>query len=157
MAGVSTAAPYKHFRDREEIMHAVILAAMHRMGDAMQAAADAYTAGDPERIVALGKAYVGFARAEPEIFAVMFGSASAHAEDEALAEEGRGKFAIVIRVVAEHMNRSIEDPEVNARAYALWCAVHGHCVLTLDGKADKTEIKVTEDDYLRLVGSSFLP
>ena len=44
MAGVSTAAPYKHFKDREEILHAVILEAMHRMGAAMQAAADATSA-----------------------------------------------------------------------------------------------------------------
>ncbi|MCU4653241.1 TetR/AcrR family transcriptional regulator [Roseibacterium sp. SDUM158016] len=157
LAGVSTAAPYKHFRDREEILHAVILAAMHRMGAAMQAAADAYPAGDPERVVALGRAYIGFARAEPGVFALMFGHAGHHDEDEALAEEGRGKFAIVLRVVAEHIGRPPEDPEVNARAYALWCAVHGHCFLALDGKADKTEIMVSEEEYLRLVGRSYLP
>lgn len=157
MAGVSTAAPYKHFKDREEIMHAVILAAMHRMGDAMQAAADAHPAGDPERVVALGRAYIGFARREPGIFAVMFGHASTHAEDEALAEEGEGKFAIVVRVVAEHLGLPPDHPEVHARAYALWCAVHGHCFLVLDGKADKTKIMVSEEDYLRLVGASYLP
>ena len=157
MAGVSTAAPYKHFKDREEILHAVILEAMHRMGGAMQTAADAYPAGDPERIVALGHAYIDFAKAEPGVFAAMFGLTSTHAEDEALAEEGRGKFAIVIRVVAEHLGRGPDDPEVNARAYALWCAVHGHCFLVLDGKADKTKITVSEDQYLRLVGSSYLP
>jgi len=157
MAGVSTAAPYKHFRDREEILHAVILEAMHRLGDAMQAAADAHPPGDPERVVALGRAYVGFARAEPGMFAAVFGHASTHAGDEALAAEGRGKFAIVIRVVAEHMDRPMDDPEVGARAYALWCAVHGHCFLVLDGKADKTEIGVGEEDYLRLVGASYLP
>lgn len=157
MAGVSTAAPYKHFRDREEILHAVILEAMHRLGDAMQAAADAHPPGDPERIIALGRAYIGFARAEPGMFAVVFGHASTHAEDAALASEGRDKFAIVVRVVAEHMDRPMDDPEVGARAYALWCAVHGHCFLVLDGKADKTEIGVSEEDYLRLVGVSYLP
>lgn len=157
MAGVSTAAPYKHFKDREEILHAVILEAMHRMGAAMQAAADAYPAGDPERIVALGRAYIDFAKSEPGVFAVMFGSGSNHADVPALAEEGQGKFAIVVKVVAEHMDRPMDDPEVNARAYALWCAVHGHCFLVLDGKADKTKITVTEDQYLRLVGSSYLP
>jgi AcrR family transcriptional regulator len=109
MVGVSTAAPCKHFRDREDIMHGVILAAM-------QAAADAYPPGDPERIVALGRAYMGFAMAEPGIFAVMFGQASTHAEGEAWAELGRGKFAIVIRVVAGQMGRPMDDPEVNARA-----------------------------------------
>ena len=157
LAGVSTAAPYKHFKDREEILREVILAAMTRMGEAMQAAADAHPAGDPRRIVALGKAYVGFARAEPGIFAVMFGHAGTHADDPALAEEGRGKFAIVLRVVAEHLEREMDDPEVIARAYALWCAVHGHSFLVIDGKADKTKISVSEEEYLDLVGRSFLP
>ena len=157
LAGVSTAAPYKHFKDRDDILHGVILAGMQRMGEAMQTAADAYPAGDPRRIVALGKSYIDFARSEPGMFALIFGMAGAHDDAPELAEEGRGKFAIVIRVVAEHLARPVDDPEVNARAYALWCAVHGHSFLTVDGKADKTKITVSEDDYLNLVGAAFLP
>jgi AcrR family transcriptional regulator len=157
LAGVSTAAPYKHFRDRNDILRAVILAGMQRMGAAMQAAADSYPPGDPKRIVALGKSYVEFARAEPGVFTLIFGLACSHHDDPELSEEGRGKFAIVIRVVAEHLGRATDDPDVNARAYALWCAVHGHSFLVLDGKTDKPNVAVNEDDYLRLVGASYLP
>ncbi len=157
LAGVSTAAPYKHFKDRQDILHGVILSGMHRMGSAMQSAADAYPAGDPKRIVALGKSYIDFARSEPGVFALMFGMAGLREDAPDLAEEGREKFAIVIRVVAEHLGRSPDDPDVSARAYALWCAVHGHSFLVLDGKADETKVTVSEDDYLRLVGEAFLP
>jgi AcrR family transcriptional regulator len=156
-AGVSTAAPYKHFKDRDEILHGVVLQAMHRMGAAMQTAADAHRPGDLDRVVALGKAYIDFARAEPGIFALMFGHAGGHADDPELTEEGQGKFDIVCHVVAEHLNVPADHPEVAARAYALWCAVHGHAFLVLDGKADKTKITVDEDAYLRLVGSAYLP
>lgn len=155
-AGVSTAAPYKHFKDRDEILRGVVLGAMHRMGAAMQEAADAHPAGSLDRIVALGKSYIDFARAEPGIFALMFGLAGGH-DDPELSEEGEGKFEIVCNVVAEHLKVSPDDPEVVARAYALWCAVHGHAFLVLDGKADKTKISVDEDAYLRLVGSAYLP
>ena len=157
LAGVSTAAPYRHFKDREEILTGVMLQAMQRMGAAMQAAADAYKPGDPERVVALGRTYIDFARAEPGVFALMFGLGGRHGQDPALEAEGIAKFAIVLRVVAEHMERPMDDPEVNARAYALWCAVHGHAFLVLDCKADQTKITVSEDDYLRLVGASYLP
>lgn len=156
-AGVSTAAPYKHFRDRDDIMHGVVLGAMHRMGEAMSRAADAYPAGSLDRVVALGKSYIDFARAEPGIFALMFGLTGSHADDPALAEEGEAKFEIVCRVVAEHLHVPQDDPEVSARAYALWCAVHGHAFLVLDGKADKTKISVDEDAYLRLVATAYLP
>jgi len=156
-AGVSTAAPYRHFKDRDEILHGVVLGAMHRMGAAMQSAAQAHAPGDPERIVALGKAYIDFARSEPGVFALMFGLTGGHADDPALTEEGQGKFDIVCQVVAEHMDVPADDPEVSARAYALWCAVHGHAFLVLDGKADETKISVDEDAYLRLVGHAYLP
>lgn len=155
-AGVSTAAPYKHFRDRDDILHGVVLGAMHRMGAAMQRAADAHPAGSLDRVVALGKSYIDFARAEPGIFALMFGLTGSHADDPALAEEGQGKFEIVCRVVADHLRVPPDDPEVAARAYALWCAVHGHAFLVLDGKADKTKITVDEDAYLRLVATAYL-
>lgn len=156
-AGVSTAAPYKHFKDRDEILHGVILAAMQRMGVAMEDAAAAFPARDPRRIIALGKSYIDFARREPGVFQLMFGLTNSHADDPHLAEEGQGKFAIVVRVVAEHLGLPMEAPEVGARAYALWCAVHGHSFLVLDGKADETKISVSEDDYLALIGASLLP
>lgn len=157
LAGVSTAAPYKHFKDRDDMLRGVIKLAMGRMGEAMQAAADSYPAGDPRRVVALGKSYIDFARAEPGVFGLMFGLASTHADDPELTEEGQGKFDIVVGVVADHMGLEHDSPEAHARAYALWCAVHGHSFLVLDGKADKKKIAVPEDAYLALVGQALLP
>ncbi|MEL6550266.1 MAG: TetR/AcrR family transcriptional regulator [Pseudomonadota bacterium] len=157
LAGVSTAAPYKHFKDRQDILRGVILAGMERMGTAMQAAADAYPAGDPRRVIALGKAYTSFAQDEPGLFQLTFGLAAEHSSDEEMSAEGRETFGIVIRVVAEHLGRDMEDPEVADRAYALWCAVHGHSFLRLDGKAEQTKVMVDEDQYLALVGQAILP
>ena len=133
------------------------MAGMDRMGGVMQAAADSHPAGDPRRIVALGKAYTQFAQREPGVFMLMFGLTSSHASDDDMVMEGRKKFGIVVKVVAEHMQRGIDDPEVNGRAYALWCAVHGHSFLRLDGKAEKTKVQINEDDYLALAGQAYLP
>jgi len=157
LAGVSTAAPYKHFKDRQDILRGVVMAGMSRMGSVMQAAADAYPAGDPQRIIALGKAYTQFAQREPGVFMLMFGLTSGHESDEEMTAEGRQKFGIVMRVVAEHLGKPMEDPEVEARAYALWCAVHGHSFLRLDGKAEKTKVMIDEDAYLALAGQAYLP
>ena len=157
LAGVSTAAPYKHFKDRNDILRGVVMLAMERMRIDLQTAADAYPAGSLERVVAIGKAYVDFARSEPGVFRVMFGLTESHADDTELAEMGQCTFAIVIGVVADHLQLPPDSPEVNGRAYALWCSVHGHSFLSLDGKAEDTKITVNEDDYLRLVSASFLP
>ncbi len=157
LAGVSTAAPYKHFKDRDDILLNVVKSAMMRMGTAMQGAADAHPPGAPERVIELGKAYVDFARREPGIFALMFGLAGDHADQDELTCMGRATYGIVTGVVSEHLGLPPDHPDVDARAYALWCAVHGHAFLMLDGKADRTKIQVSEDAYLALVGGALLP
>lgn len=156
-AGVSTAAPYKHFSDRHEIMRGVAHLALERMRAGMQAAADAHRAGDPARIVALGRSYVDFARREPGVFAVMFGLTGDHGDDENLTMLGQSCFEIVVDVVADHMTLDPMSEEAFARAYALWCFVHGHAFLCLDGKADTVRVPLDETRLLTLVGAAIVP
>ncbi|MEM9349507.1 MAG: TetR/AcrR family transcriptional regulator, partial [Pseudomonadota bacterium] len=126
IAGVSTAAPYKHFKDRDEIIHAVALAGMQRLGARMQVAAGSFSAGDPRRIEAIGRAYLDFAADEPGVFRLVFGLADDHGEDAALTETGNRTSGFVSQLVSEHLGLPLESEEVQLRAYALWCFVHGH-------------------------------
>ena len=71
-AGVSAAAPYRHFRDREEL-----LADVARRGfDLFEVAlARAWEDGRPDACTAfdrVGKAYLQFARSEPAYYSAMF-------------------------------------------------------------------------------------
>ena len=157
LAGVSTAAPYKHFKDRHEILRGVVLLAMMRLLAAMQAAADAWPARDPRRVAALGKAYVEFARSEPGLFRTMFGLTEGHQDDAELTAAGDAANALVERVVAEHLGVAPDDPEARLRAYALWCFVHGHSFLCLDAKAPRELSEIDEDLMLRTVGDAMLP
>ena len=64
-AGVSPAAPYRHFRDRDELMASVALRGFEQFEAAL---ARAWNDGRPDAFVALdrlGKAYLEFARAQP--------------------------------------------------------------------------------------------
>lgn len=156
-AGVSTAAPYKHFRDRQEILRGMVLLAMERMRTAMLAAADAHPAKSPERIAALGQAYVDFARREPGVFRAMFGLTEGHDQDPELNCAGDDTFAVVLRVVAEHLDLGMDDPRTQGRAYALWCFVHGHSFLMLDKKVLPEGAISDETALMQLVGSAILP
>ncbi len=157
LAGVSTAAPYKHFRDRHDILRGVVLLAMDRMRGAMQVAADTYPAGDPRRIAALGQSYVDFARSEPGVFRTMFGLTEGHDDDPDLTRAGDETCALVEEVVAEHLDVSSETPEAKLRAYALWCFVHGHSFLCLDSKLPREMSQIDEGMLMRLVGDAILP
>jgi len=71
-AGVSPAAPYRHFRDRDELLASVALRGFERFGIVLEKAWDD---GRPQPFAALdrlGKAYLEFARAEPAYYSAMF-------------------------------------------------------------------------------------
>src|ERR1700746_1508362 len=71
-AGVSPAAPYRHFRDRDELLANVALRGFEQFEAALTRAWDD---GRPEAFAALdrlGKAYLAFARSEPAYYSAMF-------------------------------------------------------------------------------------
>ncbi|WP_244901230.1 TetR/AcrR family transcriptional regulator [Jannaschia aquimarina] len=155
IAGVSTAAPYKHFSDRGDMLRGVALLAMERLYEAMKQAADAHPPGTTERIAALGQSYIDFARAEPGTFRLMFGLSEDHADDAELTHQGDLANALVERVVADHLGIDPTSDEARLRAYALWCFVHGHSFLSIDGKLKDHDIP--EAALLTLVGQAMLP
>ena len=73
-AGVSPAAPYRHFRDRDALMADVAKRGFELFTDALRRAWDQ---GRPEPFRAfenVGRAYLAFARTEPAYYAAMFES-----------------------------------------------------------------------------------
>ena len=72
-AGVSVAAPYRHFEDRDDLLAAVAADCMQRLGDAMDRAVEAAGDVDPLSVFrATGIAYVRFAVEHPAHFRVMY-------------------------------------------------------------------------------------
>ena len=71
-AGVSAAAPYRHFRDRDDLIAGVALKGFELFAAALE---HAWAAGRPDPAAAfqrLGAAYLNFARREPAYYSAMF-------------------------------------------------------------------------------------
>ncbi len=71
-AGVSPAAPYRHFRDRDELLADVARRGFEQFEAAL---AHAWGSGHPDVFTAfdrIGKAYLQFARSEPAYYSAMF-------------------------------------------------------------------------------------
>jgi len=156
IAGVSTAAPYKHFKDREEIVRAVALGGMLRLGERMRKAAARHEAGDIRRIEGIGRSYLEFAADEPGIFRLMFGLADDHGKDEELLATGARTSGFVAQLVSEHLDMPLESEAVQLRAYALWCFVHGHAFLRMDGKLAAQLSPVEEQKLLDTIGNAMM-
>lgn len=155
-AGVSSAAPYKHFKDRHEILRGVVSEAMDRLRTAMQQGAAAHLEGSLEAVAAVGQAYVDFARTEPGVFRLVFGLTEGHENAPELLAKGEGCFGVVVQAVAAHLGLCPGDPAVQRRAYMLWCFVHGHSFLTIDMKHKVVSAELDDWHYLMAVSRAVL-
>lgn len=155
-AGVSSAAPYKHFKDRHEILRGVVSEAMDRLRAAMEAGAAAHPNGSLEAVAAVGLAYVDFAQAEPGVFRLVFGLTEGHENAPDLLAKGEGCFGVVVQAVAACLHQQPTTADVLRRAYMLWSFVHGHSFLTIDMKHKVASAQIDDWTYLMDISRAIL-
>ncbi len=131
MAGVSAAAPYRHFTDQAALVGEVRKRGFEAFGKRLR---DAYAA-EPEPMAAfrrMGKAYLAFAREEPGYYGAMFSDPAA-AADGALPEQG--SFGTLISGVAGLEQRGVKL-KVSPRLISLhiWVMTHGIAALSASGQ-----------------------
>ncbi len=149
LAGVSSAAPYKHFKDKSEMLHQVALGGMQRLHQQMLEELSPHAAGSLERIVALGRVYTRFAVAEPGVFRLMFGLSEDHDEYQPLVEMGQGTYGVVQKEVALYRGSdAVEEVDLH-RAFLLWSFVHGFSFLKIDGKLSKADMVIDTERILQ--------
>ncbi len=148
LAGVSTAAPYKHFKDKSEMLVAVVMEGMIRHRDSMLQALDGVPEGTPARMQAVGREYIRFALTEKGIFRLKFGGFTDRLEDPRLQEAGQATFGIVLREVAACLGESEITKEVRRRAFMLWSFVHGLSFLLADQKLSDMGGEIDQDALL---------
>ncbi|MGX9356539.1 TetR/AcrR family transcriptional regulator [Roseobacteraceae bacterium S113] len=148
LAGVSTAAPYKHFKNKGEMVLAMVLEGMQRHRANMLAALDGIPPGTPERVQALGKEYVTFALTEPGVFRLKFGGFTDRLDDERLKMAGEQTFGIVLGEVAQCLGEHGITEEVRRRGFMLWGFVHGLSFILNDQKLAEMGGGAQLDDLL---------
>jgi len=149
LAGVSTAAPYKHFKDKNEMLVAMVLEGMARHRSNMMAALEGIPEGTPDRVTALGREYVNFALQEHGVFRLKFGGYTDRLEDSRLQTVGESIFDIVLHEVAACLGESGITAEVRRRGFMLWSFVHGLSFLLVDQKLSDMSGGVDVDALLK--------
>jgi AcrR family transcriptional regulator len=136
LAGVSPAAPYRHFRDREALLGAVARDGFtlfaSRLAQARQGHAD-----PREAFVAMGRAYLAFARDEPGLYAALY------SQDAPLDEEGRAEatkaFTQLVEGIADILAAAagpsgFPAPDPLPIAMQVWAMSHGVAGLWRNGR-----------------------
>jgi AcrR family transcriptional regulator len=120
--GVSHAAPYRHFRDREALLAALAAEGYAMLGRAQREAA---AAGG---LRGMGEAYVRFALAHPQRFRLMFGGQLQIARHPALRDVAAKTFEGLSGALAARVG---ESPGARDASIAAWALVHGLAQLLL--------------------------
>ena len=136
-AGASTQIVYTLFGGKPGLADALYGEGFRRLSAQMQAALEqSPRPGDPERVKALGRAYLAFARAEPAFYAVMFGRAIAgFTPTRDTRAYGRGcTFGLVVQEVQYCLDAgTLAGGSAEDLARVCWATVHGVSALEAAG------------------------
>jgi AcrR family transcriptional regulator len=149
-AGVSPAAPYRHYGDRDEL-----LADVARRGFMLfeQALLEAWNDGLPDTMTAferLGKAYLAFAKAEPSYYSAMFEAGVPLDRNPELAAISERAFAVLRRASESLVGRlpPKERPPALMMALHVWSLSHGIASLFGRGDAARRKLPMTPEELL---------
>src|SRR4029077_9607461 len=124
-AGVSHNAPYRHFRDKAELLEAVAIEGFERLTDAMKRrSAAGKTAA--ERLRLCGCGYVDFALRWPQHFLVMFDLPSAPEDYSSREIVGKNAFQILLDFIIDSQKEgALPRGDPLPLALIAWSLVHG--------------------------------
>src|SRR5277367_1482975 len=126
-AGVSSAAPYRHFRDRQALLADVARRGFELFQERLNRA---WNEGRPDPFPAfenLGRAYLAFAREEPAYYSAMFEAGLPLDTDPALLQASERAFAVLraaSEVVAARLPKEGRPPSL-MMAFHIWALSHG--------------------------------
>jgi len=149
-AGVSPAAPYRHFRDRDELLADVARRGFEQFATMLERAWDG---GRPEPFGAfgrVGKAYLAFARDEPAYYSAMFEAGVPLEISPELSAAGDRAFA-VIRSASEKLIERMpagRPPPALMMALHVWSLSHGIASLFGRGDAGRRKLPMSAEELL---------
>lgn len=138
--GVSYAAPYAHFKDRQALIAAISTEGFKQLYAALDAAASAYADDAKQQLVEAALAYAQFAVNNTDIFKTMFSGVLEKEKDyPSFVEISHNTFQRVVEIVRACQDAGVlpaAPPEL--MAVSVWGQVHGVVSLVLEGQVSHT-------------------
>ena len=150
-AGVSPAAPYRHFRDRDQLLAAIAQQGFEQFEAALAAAWDDGRPDTPSAFARVGKAYLAFAREHPAYYSAMFESGLPLENNPSLLVASERAFA-VLRAASERVIAmappNVPRPPALMMALHIWSLSHGIASLFGRGDAASRRLPMSAEELL---------
>jgi AcrR family transcriptional regulator len=149
-AGVSSAAPYRHFRDRQALLADVARRGFERFEQRLD---NAWNGGRPDPFRAfenVGRAYLAFAREEPAFYSAMFEAGVPLDDNPGLREAADRAFAVLRRATDSFCARLPSDrrPPSLMMSLHLWALAHGIASLFARADAGRRRLPMSPEELL---------
>ncbi|MGR3514326.1 MAG: TetR/AcrR family transcriptional regulator [Paracoccaceae bacterium] len=123
-AGVSHAAPAKHFKKANDLLTALAAKSFQNHLGTIECALEDSTLTNAAKLVVGGMAYVSYAIDHPNMFDLQFNSKRPDRNDPELAKAGSAAFGIVVQLMGAALGEKGKS-EVFVAATSLWVFLHG--------------------------------
>ncbi len=143
--GVSAAAIYHHFENKQDLVDRVVTAGFEEFGVCLEQAMAEHPKGSLERIRAGGRAYLRFALENEAYFRVIFSIQPRGPRAVEDLPAGGGYFLLRQSVVDAMEAGTMRRADPDLMSMYLWCSVHGLVTLVLSGAAKECRC---EGEYL---------
>jgi len=135
--GVSHAAPYRHFADKDALLVAVAVEGFQLLHDDLEAAAQNTPDHPLQQLQNIGIAYVHFAITHAAHYHLMFGAyrTTALQPPANLVQAADNTFDVLVNAIMRAQQLGLmrsDDPK--QLALAAWSLVHGLAMLVMDGQ-----------------------
>ncbi len=148
-AGVSHAAPYRHFADKEALLAAMAEDGFQRLGQQITVALATTEGNWTEKIQTLGTGYVHFAIDNRHAFRLMFSHTIAHRERHpALYTAAKSGFWALQRVIEQgQADDEFVDNDATSLTVSVWSMVHGLATLLVEDQLAQAADRLQTADW----------
>ena len=139
-AGVSHAAPYAHFADKQALIAAISTEGYKQLYEQIAQVAEQYRSDPLRRFIEASWAYVQFALDEPDQFKVTLSGMIEKEQDyPAFVETARQTFNLVVDIVTQCQQAGIlRQGAADLTAVSAWALIHGFVTLLLEHQISHT-------------------
>ncbi len=151
-AGVSSAAPYRHFRDKDALLEAVSQLAFMGLTESTREIAQQFPPGSQQAITALGKGYIDYVTKHRAFYDLMWGDMGLRVFAAADMELKTSGFYVLVDAVRQWCDSNgLSDYNAQELAVKLWAMAHGLACLAMNQQLEKF---LPEGDVFSLLQSS---
>lgn len=140
--GVSHAAPYAHFADKQALIAEISTEGYRRLYEAIRAAAAQHEHDPARQLVEAAWAYVSFALEDPEHFKVTLSGVVEKEKDyPAFVEVSKKSFALVVDIVQACQRKGVLPKGApDLVAVGVWSLMHGLVSLLLENQIPRSVV-----------------